>query len=72
MRYLLVLLLAACGPIQVRPDAGRFFTIEHGTERFQDAMAGARQHCSSIGMDARHLGTDRGVYLLSRFECVAR
>lgn len=73
MRYLSVLLLlAACGPIQVRPDAGRYFTIEHGSARFQDAMEGARQHCAREGLAARHLGTDRAEYMLSRFECVAR
>lgn len=73
MRYLIVLLLlAACGPIQVRPDAGRYFTIEHGTARFQDAMEGARRHCAQMGMDVRHLGTDRGEMLMSRFECVSK
>ena len=72
MRYLIVLLLAACGPIQVRPDAGRYFTIEHGTARFQDAMEGARRNCAAMGMDVRHLGTDRGEFLMSRFECVPK
>lgn len=71
MTAALALVLAACGPVQVRPDAGRFFTIEHGTARFQDAMEGARQHCARIGMQARHLGTDRAELLLSRFECVS-
>lgn len=67
-------LLAACGPIEVRPDVGRAFTIQHGTARFQDAMQGAQTHCSrDYGMAARHLGTDRGgELLLSRFECVAQ
>lgn len=67
----LVVLLAGCGPIQVRPDAGKFFTIQHGTARFGDAMEGARKHCDTLGMKARHLGTDRGGdLLLSRFECL--
>lgn len=73
MRYLVVLLLAGCGPIQVHPTTGRNFTIEHGTERFGDAMQGAQQHCAGMGMAARHLGTDRGgALLLSRFECASR
>lgn len=70
MIALLGLALAACGPAQVRPDAGKYFTIEHGTARFQDAMEGARQHCVRMGLTARHLGSDRGELLLSRFECV--
>lgn len=70
---LLLVLLAGCGPIQVAPSAGRNFTLEHGTERFRDAMQGAQSHCSSMGMAAKHLGTDRGgTWLLSRFECVPR
>lgn len=66
-----VLALSACGPIEVHPGSGRAFTIEHGTDRFGDAMEGARMHCSrAFGMDARHLGTDRpGGLALSRFEC---
>lgn len=68
----LAVLLAGCGPIQVRPDVGRYFTIEHGTARFQDAMEGARQHCARMGMRVRHLGTDRGELLMSRFECVTQ
>lgn len=71
MRYLVVLLLAGCGAIQPRADAGNHFTLEHGTARFGDAMEGARQHCARQGMKAKHLGTDRGGYLLlSRFACV--
>lgn len=72
MRCLVVLLLVGCGPIVPRPDAGRHFTLEHGTARFQDAMEGARQHCARMGMGVRHLGTDRGGLLLSRFECVEK
>lgn len=71
MRYLFVLLLAGCA-INVPRDAGRYFTIEHGTARFQDAMSAARQHCASTGMDARHVGTDRSGLMLSRFECVQK
>jgi hypothetical protein len=70
MRYLVVLLLAGCGAIQVHPDAGRYFTIEHGTARFGDAMEGARQHCARMGLSARHLGTDVAYMAMSRFECV--
>lgn len=71
---LLALALAGCGPIEVRSDVGRQFTLEHGSARFQDAMQGAQTHCSrDYGMNARHLGTDRGgELLLSRFECVTR
>lgn len=70
---LATLLLVGCGPIQVNPNAGRNFTIQHGTERFNDAMVGAQQHCASMGMTTKHLGTDRGgSLLLSRFECIAR
>lgn len=71
MRYtLIVLLLAGCA-IQVRPDAGKSFTLEHGTKRFSDAMAAAGKHCAQMGLQAKHLGTDRpGNKALSRFECV--
>lgn len=73
MRYvLLALALSGCamGPIAVDERVGNNFTIEHGTARFQDAMAGAQQHCARRGMNAKHLGTDRGgELLLSRFEC---
>lgn len=70
---LLFVLLGGCGPIQVHPSTGRSFTLEHGTERFQDAMQGAQAHCAGMGMTARHLGTDRGgALLLSRFECAPR
>ena len=74
MRFiaLSMVLATACTPIEVRPDAGLFFTIEHGSARFQDAMEGARRHCAAMGMDARHLGTDRGEFMLSRFECVPK
>jgi hypothetical protein len=73
MRYLLVLMLTGCGAIQPRSDAGRHFTLEHGTARFGDAMDGARIHCAAMGLGAKHLGTDRGgVLLMSRFECVPR
>ena len=70
MRYLFVLLLAGCGAIQPRADAGRYFTLEHGTARFGDAMEGARIHCANMGLKVRHVGTDRGGLMLSRFECV--
>lgn len=70
---LFVFLLTGCGAIEPRPDAGRYFTLEHGTARFGDAMEGAQIHCARMGMTARHLGTDRGGELLmSRFECVLR
>lgn len=71
MRALLVglVLLAGCGPIRPDPSVGRHFTIEHGTARFHDAMAGAREHCAALGMRARHLGSDRAYMMLSRFEC---
>lgn len=74
MRALLLLLaLAGCGAIQPAPSTGRYFTTMHGSARFQDAMAGAEQHCSSLGLQVRHLGTDwGGGMLLSRFECVER
>lgn len=68
----LVFLLTGCGAIQVQPQAGKYFSIEHGTARFGDAMAGARQHCARMGMQPRHLGTDRGYLLISRFECVEK
>lgn len=64
-------LLTGCA-IEVDPTVGRHFTIEHGTARFQDAMQAARKHCTGMGMDARHVGTDQGGLLLSRFECVQR
>ena len=71
MRYLLVLLLSGCA-ITVPADAGRHFTIEHGTARFGDAMAAANQHCAASGQRARHLGTDTAYLSMSRFECVDR
>lgn len=70
--YLAVLLLTGCGAIQPRSDAGKHFTLEHGTARFGDAMEGARLHCARFGLDARHVGTDRAGLMLSRFECVPR
>ena len=73
LRILAVLLLTGCGAIMPRADAGRYFTLEHGTARFGDAMDGASQHCARMGMSARHIGTDMGgVLLMSRFECVER
>lgn len=71
MRYLIVLLLSGCA-ITVPQDAGRYFTIEHGTARFGDAMAAAQKHCAVEGLRARHLGTDTVHMAMSRFECVAR
>lgn len=71
--FALLFAIAGCGQMQVHPDAGRSFTLEHGTARFQDAMQGARDHCAGMGLSAKHLGTDRGgALLLSRFECVPR
>lgn len=66
---LLVLLLAGCVS-EVPKDTSRYFTIEHGRLSFFQAEAAARTHCTRLGMDARHLGTDGG--RLSRFECIAR
>jgi hypothetical protein len=70
MRYLLVLLMLAGCAINVPREAGRYFTIEHGTARFGDAMAAAQRHCADLGMRARHLGTDLAYMAISRFECV--
>lgn len=74
MRYLIVLMLAACGTISAPEGSGKFFTIEHRMNRFQDAMTGAKEHCAAMGLEARHLGTDRGALVerLSRFECVPK
>lgn len=78
-RYLSVLLactaLTACGPIPVKPDAGQYFTVEHGTGAFPRAQAGAEAHCKKLEMRARHLGSDHaadvfGSHMMSRFECV--
>ena len=68
---LILLLIAGCGAIGPTVSGGRYLTIEHGSARFGDAVEGARQYCSSQGLGARHLGTDRGGYLMmSRFECI--
>lgn len=68
---ILCVLLAGCGALTPHPDTGLHFTTEHGSARFGDAMEGARIHCSRLGMQAKHLGTDHGgVMMLSRFECV--
>lgn len=72
MRYLLVLLMLSGCAITVPQDAGRHFTIEHGTARFGDAMGAANRHCAAQGMRARHLGTDTAYMAISRFECVLR
>lgn len=75
---LLVLLLAGCGAIQPKPDAGTSFTTEHGPSWFGSAMKGAEKHCAKMGMREVHLGSDRMVdplgadRALSRFECVAK
>ena len=75
MRWLFVvalLTLAGCGPIQVNPDSGRFPTIQHGTARFNDAMAAVRKYCAGQGLGVRHLRTDtppQGLSI-SSFECV--
>jgi hypothetical protein len=77
MRSLVVLvflLLTACAPLRVDPSAGRYFTIGHAFPRFEAAMDAAQKHCAKMGMQARHLGTDRAGAPgnLSRFECVPR
>jgi hypothetical protein len=74
MRYaLLLVFLAGCGTIRPPEDSGRYFTIQHGTARFSDAYAGAKQHCAKMGMDTQHLGTD---HLMmgdaSRFQCMPK
>jgi hypothetical protein len=74
MRYhifVVTLLCVGCGPIRPDVDSGRSFSIEHGTARFQSAMAGAREHCARYGMRAKHVGTDRPYMAISRFECVS-
>lgn len=75
MRYLVVLLLlAGCAPIEVAPDAGTRFTIEHSSTDFSGAMQAAAAHCAKLGMRAVHLGTDtlRAGIRLSRFECAEK
>lgn len=68
--FTLLLLLAGCAPLQVPSDAGRYFTLQHGTARFQAAQEAARQHCAKQGLAVRHLGTDTPGLSISRFECV--
>ena len=60
------------GPIPVPANAGRNFTIQHGTAVFRWAMEGAQRHCVKMGLAAKHLGSDRleDAGMLSRFECV--
>jgi hypothetical protein len=79
MRYLIALvLLVGCTPIEVRPDAGRSFGIEHSALTFSIAMDAARQHCERMGLLAKHTFTDRASVLaghskaerVSWFECV--
>lgn len=74
MRYLFVLLLAGCGLVEVRldvnPNAGTNFSIEHGIWQFSEAMAAAETHCVKLGLSAKHLGSDRAGGVISRFECV--
>jgi hypothetical protein len=74
MRYLIVLMLAGCGTIQVPDSDGKRFTIEHNRANFSGALSGAKDHCAKLGMKAEHIGTDRSEpsYNLSRFECVAK
>lgn len=72
MRYLFVLLLAGCGSIPPSTASGNYITTEHGTARFQDALAGAQEYCAQRGMGVRHLGTDIAYMAISRFECVQR
>lgn len=75
MRYLVVLLmLSGCAPIEVAPDAGTRFTIQHGSDRFDAAMKAATAHCAKLGARAVHLGSDTmsAGSRASRFECAEK
>ena len=66
-----VLLLCGCGSIPPTSATGPHITTQHGTARFQDALAGAQEYCARRGQGVRHLGTDMAGMAISRFECVA-
>jgi hypothetical protein len=64
-------LLAACGALPPTSATGNHVSIQHGTARFADAVAGANRYCAGRGMAARHVSTGGGAPSISTFECVA-
>lgn len=67
-----LVLLAGCGPIPPTMASGNSVTIQHGTARFADAVAGARDYCAGRGMGVRHVSTGGPAPAVSTFECVSR
>jgi hypothetical protein len=70
MRYLAVLLLAGCTTVRAPAGSETYFSIQHGATQFGEASQKAQAHCAKLGMKARHLGSDRVGWIVSRFECV--
>lgn len=61
-------------PTPVQPYDSRYFTVEHGSQRFDTAMHYAGRYCAQAKLMARHLGTDTppGAPSISRFECIKK
>jgi hypothetical protein len=68
---LLVGSASGCGSLPPTSATGNHISIQHGTARFRDAVAGANQYCAGRGMVARHVSTGGGAPSISTFECVA-
>lgn len=69
--FVLFYLLAGCTTMH---PTGKSLTVTHAFPNFSAAAEKARVYCASMGLEAHHLGTDRGgaAGMLSRFECVAQ
>jgi len=68
-----LLIVAGCASSPIAPSSatGNHISIQHGTARFNDAVAGAQQYCSGRGMAARHVSTGGAAPSISTFECVS-